>query len=135
MNPQNISITDIVGFFVFIATLIFSAEVAEIVGPYMVIVTASAFGASLSLKQRDKSTRTSAVLFFLWVCGLATLLTVGISTMVSGYHPSLSERVLIAPVAFSIGLVGDRWPAIAMWAAGKVGAFVDLFVTRKGGGQ
>lgn len=135
MNAQNPSITDIVGLCVFIATLIFSAEVAQVVGPYLVIITASSIGASLSLKRREKSTRTGALLYFMRVCGLAALLTVGVSAVVAGYHPSLSQRVLLAPVAFIIGLVGDDWPAIAGWAAGKVSAFVDLLIKLKGGGQ
>ena len=135
MNAHQPSITDIVGLCVFIATMLFSAEVAEVVGPYLVIITASAIGASFSLKRREKSTRTSAILFFVRVCGLAALLTVGVSAMVAGYHPSLSERVLLAPVAFIVGLVGDDWPAIAWWAIGKVSAFVDVLIKLKGGGQ
>lgn len=135
MNPQNLSITDVVGVFVFLATLLFSAEVADVVGPYLVIITASAIGASFSLKRREKSRRTSALLFFLRVCGLAILLTVGVSAVVAGYHPSLSERVLLAPVAFMVGLVGDDWPAIASWVAGKISAFIDILFKMKGGGQ
>lgn len=135
MNTHSPSITDIVGLCVFIATLLFSAEVAEVVGPYLVIITASAIGASFSLKRREKSTRTSAVLFFVRVCGLAALLTVGVSAMVAGYHPSLSERFLLAPVAFIVGLVGDDWPAVAGWVMGKVGAFIDVLIKLKGGGQ
>jgi len=135
MNMQQPSITDIVGVFMFIATLLFSADVAQVVGPYLVIITASAIGASFSLKRREKSTRTSAILFFTRVCGLAALLTVGVSAVVAGYHPSLSERVLLAPVAFIVGLVGDDWPAIASWAVGKVSAFVDILIKLKGGGQ
>lgn len=135
MNSQPLSITDVVGLCVFIATLLFSAEVAQVVGPYLVIITASAIGASFSLKRREKSTRTSALLFFLRVCGLATLLTVGVSAMVAGYHPSLSERVLLAPVAFIVGLVGDDWPSIAWWAKDKVNSLVDLLIKLRGGGQ
>ena len=135
MNTQPLSITDIVGLCVFIATLLFSVEVAQVVGPYLVIIAASAIGASFSLKRREKSTRTSAIFFFVRVCGLAALLTVGVSTMVAGYHPSLSERVLIAPVAFIVGFVGDDWPAIAWWAIAKISAFVDVLIKLKGGGQ
>ena len=135
MNTQTPGITDIVGLCVFIATLLFSADVAQVVGPYLVIITASAIGASFSLKRREKSTRIAALLFFVRVCGLAALLTVGVSAMVAGYHPSLSERVLLAPVAFIVGLVGDDWPAIGGWAIGKIGALVDVLIKLKGGGQ
>lgn len=135
MNAQNPSITDIVGLCVFIATLLFSAEVAQVVGPYMVIITAAAIGASFSLKRREKSTRLNAVFYFIRACGLAALLTVGVSTMMAGYYPGLTERVLLAPVAFTVGLVGDDWPAISRWVVGKISVFIDMLIKLKGGGQ
>ncbi|MNW03446.1 hypothetical protein D3C71_1993830 [compost metagenome] len=50
-------------------------------------------------------------------------------------HPSLSERSLLAPVSFAIGLVGNDWPALAMWAGRKVSAFIDVLIKLKGGGS
>lgn len=129
------SITDVVGLFVLIAAALFSSEVAAVVGPYMVIVVASSIGASFALARRDKSTRTSAVLFFARVCGLAVLITAAASAGVAAYHPNLSERVLIAPLAFLIGLAGDNWPEIAFWAGRKVNALVDVLIKLKGGGN
>jgi len=130
------NVTDIVGLFVFIAALMFSADVAQVVGPYMVIITASAIGASFSLKRRDKTTRTSAIWFFARVCGLAALLTVGISTLVAGYYASLSERALLAPVAFILGLIGDDYPALALWVGRKINAWIDAVIRfRSGGGH
>lgn len=135
MNAQHAGITDIVSLCVFVAAWVFSAEVAEIVGPYLLIITISAIGASFSLKRREKSTRSSALLFFARVCTLATMLTVGIATMVAGYYPSLTVRVLLAPVAFAIGMIGDDWPSIALWVVERVKATYDLFAKLKGGGQ
>lgn len=129
------SITDIVGLFVFMAALLFSNEAANVVGPYMAIITAAAIGASFALGRRDKSTRVGAVWFFFRVCGLAALVTVGIATVAAAYHPNLSERALIAPVGFLLGLVGDDWPAIALWAGQKLNALVDVLIKLKGGGN
>lgn len=129
------SITDVVGFFIFMAALLFSNEVAAVVGPYMVIVVASAIGASFALSRRPTSTRVSAILFFARVCGVAVLGTVAASIVAATFYPSLTERVLIAPVAFVIGLVGDNWPDIALWAGRKVNALVDVLIRLKGGGN
>lgn len=134
MTPQP-SITDVVGLFVFVAAAAFSQEVADVVGPYIAVMVTASIGASFSLARREKSSRTQAVIFFVRVCGLATLLTVGVSAMVAGLHASLSERALLAPIAFVIGLVGDDWSAIAQWAGGKLSKFVDVWIKARGGNE
>lgn len=105
-------IADIVGLCVFIAALLFSSDVAGVVGPYMVIVIASTIGASFAVARRDKSTRTSAIWFFTRVVGLAVLLTVGFAAVANAFRPDLSPRVLLAPIAILIGFVGDDWPKL-----------------------
>lgn len=129
------SITDVVGLFVFVAAVVFSPEVAAVVGPYMAIIVTASIGASFSLARRERSSRTSAVFFFARVCGLAALLTVGLSFMLAGMHSSLSERALLAPIAFAIGLVGDDWPSVARWAGGKLSMLIDVLIKMRGGGQ
>lgn len=129
------SITDIVGLCVFLATLFFSADVANVVGPYMAIVTAAAIGGSFALIRRDKSSRRSALFFYFRVCGVATIGTVVVSIVLAGYHPQLTERVLLAPVAFVIGLIGDDWPSLYRAGAQKLSALLDILIKLKGGGQ
>lgn len=109
------SITDVIGLFVLISTAVFSAEAAAIIGPYMAIVVAAAIGASFSLAKREKTTRVSALWFFLRVCGLAVVVAGGLSALLAKFHPILTERALLAPVAFIIGLVGDEWPSVVRW--------------------
>ncbi len=109
------TITDVIGLFVLISTAIFSAEVSAVIGPYMAIVVAAAIGASFSLAKREKTTRVSALWFFLRVCGLAVVVAGGLSALLAKFHPILTERALLAPVAFIIGLVGDEWPSVVRW--------------------
>lgn len=109
------SITDVIGLFVLVSTAVFSAEAAAIIGPYMAIVVAAAIGASFSLAKREKTTRVSALWFFLRVCGLAVVVAGGLSALLAKFHPILTERALLAPVAFIIGLVGDEWPSVVRW--------------------
>ena len=125
------SITDVIGLFVLISTAVFSAEAAAIIGPYMAIVVAAAIGASFSLAKREKTTRVSALWFFLRVCGLAVVVAGGLSALLAKFHPVLTERALLAPVAFIIGLVGDEWPSVVRWGVD----FVRDFVFRKRGDE
>lgn len=125
------TITDVIGLFVLISTAIFSAEVSAIIGPYMAIVVAAAIGASFSLAKREKTTRVSALWFFLRVCGLAVVVAGGLSALLAKFHPVLTERALLAPVAFIIGLVGDEWSSVVRWG---VDFFRD-FVFRKRGDE
>jgi hypothetical protein len=106
------SVTDAVGFGIFLAGLIYAPGVAAVVGPYIVIVLASVIGASFALKRREKTARLVAVWYFLRVAGLAVLITVSLAGIGSSYYSSLTERVLITPVALLIGAIGDDWPAL-----------------------
>ena len=118
-----------------LASLLFGPEFAIYIGPYVVILLASTVGASFALSRRGTTTRSSALWFFLRTNALAILLTVGVASAISSYTPWLPERVLIAPVAFFVGFVGDDWPAMFTWAGGKINAFVDILIKLKGGGS
>lgn len=128
MSQQPIA--DIVGLAVFIAALIFSNEVATVVGPYMVIVVAATLGASFKVARRDKSTRTSAVLFFLRVVGMAVILTVALAVALNSYRPDLSPRVTVAPIALLIGFID--WPWALSKVVGAIFSAIDLARGNKG---
>lgn len=123
-------IIDVIGLFVFISSVIFSADVAAIIGPYVAIVVAAAIGASFSLARRDQSSRVNALLFFLRVCGLAVLVAGAAAAFLSRVHPVLTERALLAPVAFAIGLIGEDWSDLRRWALEYAR---DLFFRKRGG--
>ncbi|MGF6347898.1 hypothetical protein [Variovorax sp. W2I14] len=127
MSQQPIA--DIVGVAVFIAALLFSSEVAAVVGPYMVIVVAATLGASFKVARREKTTRTSAVLFFLRVVGMAVLFTSAAAAALNAYRPELSPRVTVAPIALLIGFVD--WP----WALGKLVSWGASALERMVGGK
>jgi uncharacterized membrane protein len=52
------------------------------------------------------------VWYFLRVAGLAVLITVSLAGIGSSYYSTLTERVLITPVALMVGAIGDDWPAL-----------------------
>lgn len=128
---MNQPVVDIVGLFVFIAAILFSNDVAAVVGPYLVITIAATIGASFAVARRERSTRISALFFFARVVGLAILLTVGFAAVASAYRPDLSPRVLVAPISLLIGFVGDDWPKLLGRVMKVVYGALDLF--RKGG--
>lgn len=125
MNSQP-SVTDAVGFGVFLAGLVYAPNVAEVVGPYVVIVSASIIGASFALKRREKTARLAALWYFLRVAGLAVLITVSLAGIGSTYYSSLTERVLITPVALVIGAIGDDWPKLLRAVVRFIFRTVDL---------
>lgn len=110
MSQQPLA--DIVGVFIFIAALLFSADVANLIGPYMVILIASTVGASFALGRRDKTTRGAAIFFFVRLNFLAMLFTVAIAALINTARPDMPSRYLVAPIALLIGFAGDDWPSI-----------------------
>lgn len=133
MAMNQITITDILGLVAVISATIFSAEVAAVVSPYIVILVASSIGASFALARQERTTRTAAMWFFFRVCGAAVVLTVVAATIIAGMHPSLTERMLLAPVSFVIGLIGPDWPAVPRVLSQYAGNLLDLMNRFRGG--
>jgi uncharacterized membrane protein YiaA len=125
---QQPSISDVVGLFIFAMSLFFSREVANMVAPYLVIVVAASTGASFALARKEKTTRLAGFWYFLRVCGLAILITAGVAAFVASYNESLTSRILIAPIAFMIGFIGDDLPDIGRKV---IDYFVDRFSPNK----
>lgn len=128
MNQNGL---DFIGFVVFMAAWAFNAEVAAVIGPYMAIIIAAACGAGLSLSARPKTTRINAIGYFLVVCTMASIFTGSIAAILAWAHPGLSERALLAPVAFVIGWIGDDWRGFRQ----NTKEFIRDSVFRKRGGD
>jgi len=129
---QQPSVPDIVAWVVFFAALIFSDDVAQAVGPYIVIIAAAMCGASFSVGRRDKTTRTGAALYFGRVAGLAMLITVALANVVNAYYPELEPRVTVAPIALVIGFAD--WPKVLAKVIQTLFAAMDL-IRGKGGSR
>lgn len=121
------TVSDVVGIFVVLGSLIFSPEVAQIVGPYLAVFTASVVGGAFALERREKTSRTSALWFFFRVCGASILLTAVIAAWVVGVHPSITERAALVPIAFFIGMVGDDYRAVGEFLLEKGSGLLELF--------
>lgn len=117
-----------------LASLIFSASVAAIVGPYVVIGIGAMGGAAVALMQRESTGRFKAVLFFCGTTVIAVLLTVPLSMLTTWYFKGLQDHWLFAPFAFGLGYLGDKWPAALTWLWGKVNALIDILIQLRAGG-
>lgn len=131
--PPMSSISDVVGVFVLLGTAIFSPEVAEVVGPYLAVFTASFFGAAFALERRTKTSRLSAMWFFFRVCGASIMLTSIMAAWVVGMHPSITERAALVPIAFFIGIIGDDYPALFSYLVERSSDLLTVISKFKGG--
>jgi hypothetical protein len=96
--------------------LVFSPELASVVGPYAVILLAATTGAAWSLGRRDPATRSNAFWFFVTINMTACLLTVGIASLAKQtLHIEAGVNMLLAPVGLIVGGIGHDWPSVGKW--------------------
>ena len=118
LDPVSVAIT--------IAGAVFTPELAELVGPYAVILLAATTGAGWSLGRREPGPRSSAVMYFLKLNATAVLLTVALATLVQQIWPQFTGlNWMLAPIGLMVGGVGDDWPKVGRWFLGVVGRRVD----------
>lgn len=119
--------TDVLQVFIIVAASIFGPTMAQIIGPYSLIIVAAMTGAGWSVG-RKRGCKASAIWYFVRIVLTAILLTVAISKMAAGIIPSVEADWLIAPVAMIIGLIGDDWPKAGKWAISIAKRFVNRWL-------
>lgn len=115
-----------------LASTIFSASVAAVVGPYVVIAIGAMGGAAVALMQRESSGRAKAILFFCGATVMAILLTVPLAMLTTMAFKGVPDQWLFAPFAFGLGYLGDKWPSAMSWAWSKANAFIDILIQLRG---
>lgn len=115
-----------------LASTVFSASVAAVVGPYVVIAIGAMGGAAVALMQRESAGRARAILFFCGATIMAVLLTVPLTMLVTLVIKNVPDQWLFAPFAFGLGYLGDKWPAAMSWAWSKANAFIDILIQLRG---
>lgn len=84
------------------------ALLGPMAGPYAVIVLAALAGALWALAQTPTANRSSGALLLLRLVLSAVVLTSGVAWFLEAQYAWPAHHVL-APVAFAIGMGGDRW--------------------------
>lgn len=116
-----------------LAGVIFAPAVASVVGPYAIILLCSTTGASWSLGRRRGAGLFAAFAYFTRLNMTAALATVSISNIIAGLTGIDDINWILACVAMGIGAIGDDWPQVGGWIAGRVGRFIDVLIERRAG--
>lgn len=122
--------TDVAQLFVILTTSIFGPSMANVIGPYILILFAAATGAAWSLGRCKPQGKTQAFFYFIRIALMAVLLTVAISKAAASFMPNVQEDWLIAPVALIIGLIGDDWHKIGEWVIQTIKRLIDKRIDR-----
>ena len=101
------------------------AMLGPMAGPYAVIVLSALAGALWALAQAPTSTRAAGALLLLRLVLSAVVLTSGVAWLLERHYSWPAHQVL-APVAFLIGMGGDRWRVL-------LDRFIDAIGRRIGG--
>lgn len=112
--PPHIDIVTVV---TALAALLFSQELAEMIGPYTVIVVGSILGGAIATGRRKKASGFwRGAGFLLAMVTLALLCTVPLSIAIAN-HSGVEYRWLLGPVAVLIAGIGPDWPRLCVWVA------------------
>jgi len=116
MNPQPIAL-DPVAVAIAIAAALFGPDLAEVVGPYAVIVLGAMLGATWSASRRPATDRGNTAIYMTFWVVASLLFTVPCAVLASNYLPaSMGPRVLLPFVATVISGVGSDWLGVFKWA-------------------
>lgn len=92
------------------------AATAAVIAPHLVVLIAGMAGGVLGLMSWRRCAIWEGVVYITFA-GLGAWLFAGSAAdLISYFWPSLTDKRLIAPVAFLIGFTGHRWPQVLRWA-------------------
>jgi len=122
MNGQQL---DPVSLFIALAGTVFGPTLAQVIGPYAVIILAATTGASWALGRRESDVRLSAAWYFLRINATAVLLTVSAATLAGQWLRLQDHTWLLAPIGLLVGGIGDDWPRMVRWLLLRLGRLLE----------
>lgn len=129
MTPPSSPNLDLVSVAVALLGVLLSREVAQIVGPYVVIFFGAILGASFAASRRPQTTRSRLLGFMATVVGLTLVITVPCAQIIAAWYPEAEVRWTLGPVAILIGGIGSDWPKVAAWFLGLVRTVVERWAS------
>lgn len=108
---------------------IFGPDVAEKLGPHVVIFVAASAGAGWAMLTPGTVHKLRYILgYWVLMTSTALMLTSGIAAVISSfighYLVEVDVNILLAPVAFAIGAVGKRWHNAGKWIIAALNRFI-----------
>lgn len=102
-------------------TLITSLEIAQLLGPYAAIVTASGAGAFLSLASTSKEMPRwwNPWVYVVIRVILAIVITVPLARLLGGVASWLVPNITLIPIALGLGLISD-YETVRQWLLKRV---------------
>ena len=128
---------DVVSVAIALAGLIFGHDLAQIVGPYAVIIMGASLGGALSAARLEPGKGMSVSLHMVLYVMAAVLITVPTAYLLERQF-GFGSKWLLGPVAILVAGIGQDWPALVRWAIAQARRFVEHWVgtkTKDEGGQ
>lgn len=119
---------DIVYLLVFLLGMVFGPSTAAVLGPYAVILLAATAGASFALYRAPVMSRAQGAWFFSWLVLVAIIFSGTASLLLERWVGENTAHYSVPFVAFSIGAMGDEWPALL----GKLKGLLLRWIEKKG---
>ena len=98
--------------FAWLAGILVGTASAQIIGPWLMVITLCTSTAFVSLGRREPNQKPTGVLYILSVNAIAIGCTSILSWLVASQIDAIEERTLYAPVALAIGYIGLDWPKV-----------------------
>jgi hypothetical protein len=127
---------DLIGLLIGLISLFTTAEVAQLVGPYVAILVASGAGAYLSISgTEDHMTLHRAASHFVLRVLVALVITVSLAKGIAAIGPAwLHPNITLVPLALGIGWVKD-FNTVRAFVADKIKFFITKKVEEPGNGK
>lgn len=123
---------DIVSLAIALAGLIFGQELAQMIGPYAVIMMGASLGAVISASRLEPGTGMHWAAHLGFFVTLALLVTVPLAYWLER-QLGFESKWLFGPVAILVAGIGQDWPLLVRWALGQARRLAEGWVTRRGG--
>lgn len=100
-------------------------ELAQLIGPYSVVILAATTGAGWSLGQQAPMSRAMSIWYFAKLNFTALLLTVPMAALVTATFKLQEANWLLVPISLLVGGIGNDWHKVGRWIVTRFARIVD----------
>ena len=113
-----------------LAGFVVSQQVAQIVGPYSLIILAAIGGAGAALGSTTSRNRWNSAVFFGRTVLISLMFTVPMASWLSGYLGRDESQWLFAPTSFVLALLGGKWTDIGGFAVDTAKSWIRAWALK-----